>query len=975
MKTKVFTLLIGIFLALFINGYAAGKLDSTYDKISGIIANKLAIRQLENEQLRQQGKAGNFIVYITDEDLVKSRAFPDFVFSLPQNKTYEYDIEKLWDFQKKPLEGVAEKLQNFSNEQGFDYYLVICAIYNYYRLDENTDFSNIRWTNSDILISKGGPSLFNNSSGNVENTGGYSNLLRYLQKKFANSGKMVQTGIARPHLYHFVMTTYFPFANGTDTKPVGRLRHFQGLTWSSPNGDPIYDEVWKTFYTSQRNELAGAAKPGNKGKSKEEWLDKFVTVNQAVLAGIRNTHPEELMAITDKNAMLKKLEDIPDPVFAGYSSELRIHILQVLSSEQMRDETESKVCGLIEQTPASQADAVIQAMRLVNPRVPDKVYIVMDPANGTGSFQPNYKSGWCLVKCLTDETNDKTLGLVGSDNYHRLIKALSKLSCHSPSFRKEAQALNDSYLNSKADNIPDRVIFYTYNSFWNKIVTTFAYNRYAPTPRIDFSTDYTETCGLVTKKQLFLSYCIPNLEIQKIQLDPFTPIVFRNKSDLGLLTDIAKNTEAPVDHIVPAIVLKYADEKGTNETISDVTMAAFDVASMATGYGELQAGIKGVRKAWVLFDMINAGVNITLNVAAYNNNPTLKEIIKYYNLATGAVTLTRLATSAVKNVRNLYTALKATPEAMDASSINDLLAAVKGAGDDLAKLEKGDVDKIKKFLARLKAEAKARQMSTFEEKVDEALDALKKADKAAETATGIFKVFTKSQLESLEPSINKAVTKIKERGTQAKYTDVSKTDDALWQINEGNLFTVGDLVEAPAKDFLLRSLKADEEIFLTVQIKCYDAAGNPVGGSLREIDVLHFNKSANVIEKGTTIKLEPRKITTGASADRKSLSYISQVPDNGSQLRNFVTNFVAENPKFKLGADRIAEIDRAEITFVELGSKIKRELPPSEFNKYLGSAKDFSGFKVDGISPETLGTTKQELLEGALELIRKKLLQ
>ncbi|MBS7233021.1 hypothetical protein KHA90_18525 [Flavobacterium psychroterrae] len=50
-----------------------------------------------------------------------------------------------------------------------------------------------------------------------------------------------------------------------------------------------------------------------------------------------------------------------------------------------------------------------------------------------------------------------------------------------------------------------------------------------------------------------------------------------------------------------------------------------------------------------------------------------------------------------------------------------------------------------------------------------------------------------------------------------------------------------------------------------------------------------------------------------------------------------------------------------------------RVLKPSEFNEYLGSTKDFSGFKIEGLTPETMGTTKQELLEGALELIRKKL--
>ncbi len=47
--------------------------------------------------------------------------------------------------------GCHKDLQEFSANENYDYYLVICAIYNMYRLDEGTDFSDITWDKSDLL--------------------------------------------------------------------------------------------------------------------------------------------------------------------------------------------------------------------------------------------------------------------------------------------------------------------------------------------------------------------------------------------------------------------------------------------------------------------------------------------------------------------------------------------------------------------------------------------------------------------------------------------------------------------------------------------------------------------------------------------------------------------------------------------------------------------------------------------------------
>ena len=250
---------------------------------------------------------------------------------------------------------------------------------------------------------------------------------------------------------------------------------------------------------------------------------------------------------------------------------------------------------------------------------------------------------------------------------------------------------------------------------------------------------------------------------------------------------------------------------------------------------------------------------------------------------------------------------------------------------------------------------------------------------AEEKATSIFKVFSKEQLESLEPLVDQAVANIKKRGIQSKYLDVSKTDEALLHLQEGGMITVGDVVENPARTFLLQTTNANQKVILKVGLFAVDAKGVTIGGSLREIDAMLINRSSNVIEKSISIKLEPGSVAKSLPKDRKTLSIFAEVPENGSELRNWIIDFIANNngKGLNMSANQISKVEGVIIKYTELGSTISKPIPIplSEFRKYFGSANDFGAIKFDGISPETLGTTKQGILEGTLDLIRKKLLQ
>lgn len=159
-----------------------------------------------------------------------------------------------------------------------------------------------------------------------------------------------------------------------------------------------------------------------------------------------------------------------------------------------------------------------------------------------------------------------------------------------------------------------------------------------------------------------------------------------------------------------------------------------------------------------------------------------------------------------------------------------------------------------------------------------------------------------------------------------------------------------------------------EEILLNAEWKCYDASGNQIGGSLREIDALQLNKSNGKIEKGITMKLDDSYVAKGVSSDRTTLDMFSKLPDDGEELRNFVNS-----QNIGLSSNQTIKIETAKISFIELSTGKTVSLTPSQFKNYFNNDIVFSNFNIEGLTPRNLGVTKQELLEGALQLIRKNL--
>jgi hypothetical protein len=425
---------------------------------------------------------------------------------------------------------------------------------------------------------------------------------------------------------------------------------------------------------------------------------------------------EKIMQTTRAPEMYALLKTVSSNAYEALTGFEILHAIKVLAGVEIAPDWQTLINELLESVKADDADLVLAAMEELNDQAPALVMIY--PANaGTGSGGPgregpNRKKDWCLLRGITEETQDRKIGPWGEDNYQRLIKAFIAICKKSPAFSAQVKELRDEN-NAK---IVDRTIFYTYNSIWSKLeATMFNISPMIPplVVKIDRNTSYMDNCQLTTNEEIFFSFRDPTEETEPVILKPFEPIVFVNNSDLGMLADVSDEKM----FVSPAIILKYVDEKAFNQTATDATMAAIDVMSLATGYVEIKAGVTGIRKAWVLFDMFNSGVNLSLNVTGATENQKVKNILNAYNAVTGGISITRMAAGGVKNV---FTYIRGK-KVLDGNDVAQLLKALENGGEELKLLAKSDIENIEKLVKRIRDEAKARGLTNLERDADNLL--------------------------------------------------------------------------------------------------------------------------------------------------------------------------------------------------------------------------------------------------------------
>ena len=109
-------------------------------------------------------------------------------------------------------------------------------------------------------------------------------------------------------------------------------------------------------------------------------------------------------------------------------------------------------------------------------------------------------------------------------------------------------------------------------------------------------------------------------------------------------------------YIVPAIFLKYNDDKILNDYIETGVFTTLDIATIAISGGTaLATKVHWIPRVWALVEVVGAVGNITANTIKEINgdNKELREIVDIYNIAMGAIGIKNLGQVGYKFAKNL----------------------------------------------------------------------------------------------------------------------------------------------------------------------------------------------------------------------------------------------------------------------------------------------------------------------------------
>ena len=140
------------------------------------------------------------------------------------------------------------------------------------------------------------------------------------------------------------------------------------------------------------------------------------------------------------------------------------------------------------------------------------------------------------------------------------------------------------------------------------------------------------------------------------EVSPLTPlIIVPDKDKLPLMkTALEGNDLGNEVYIVPAIFLKYGNDKIRNDYIEKGVITTLDVATIALSGGTaLATKVHWVRRAWALAEVVGAVGNIVVNTQDIDPNSSLGQVVNSYNLAMGVIGIKNLGQAGYKFAKNL----------------------------------------------------------------------------------------------------------------------------------------------------------------------------------------------------------------------------------------------------------------------------------------------------------------------------------
>ena len=269
-----------------------------------------------------------------------------------------------------------------------------------------------------------------------------------------------------------------------------------------------------------------------------------------------------------------------------------------------------------------------------------------------------------LLKHLIEEIDDASVNfLTDKKNYTNFIGALVWMFNHNPASIEDRWGKNEEDFTKITLNL-DPI---GYDSSNSKSISTYSskYNEakyIASTGKIELYDVYKET-------SIIPSYTIGGAVVSTktkreliTEVSPLTPlIIVPDKDKLPLLqTALEGNNLGDEVYIVPAIFLKYGNDKIRNDYIEKGVITTLDVATIALSGGTaLATKVHWVRRAWALVEVVGAVGDIGVNVSQHiDPHSSLGQVVNSYNLVMGVIGIKNLGQAGYKFAKNLPQATK-----------------------------------------------------------------------------------------------------------------------------------------------------------------------------------------------------------------------------------------------------------------------------------------------------------------------------
>ncbi|MGN6646222.1 MAG: fibronectin type III domain-containing protein [Cytophaga sp.] len=296
---------------------------------------------------------------------------------------------------------------------------------------------------------------------------------------------------------------------------------------------------------------------------------------------------------------------------------------------------EEQIIRLIRYTPSTDCNDLLTKMQEYNPII---------EANKT-KFPERNISSRVLVYQLIGGFSTNGIPFNDDGNYGDLISAFINVCNRSQTFYDAAMAKD-----ADLANFEKNAVVYRYSSIW--VVARNALFLDAATvlnfDPMNYDTDITLITQKTTPQTIDLNVkqenCIGGFsnctDDDLGTFNIFEPVWVKSDGSLSILSSVIGQQGA----WLPAFVLKYADDKGNDQTTSDVVNAAIDAAGLFTGVAELRAGVRGLEMAMALSDVLVSSVGLVDNATngqISQNFPTFKACADAMDLLSGAIGLSQ----------------------------------------------------------------------------------------------------------------------------------------------------------------------------------------------------------------------------------------------------------------------------------------------------------------------------------------------